>query len=67
MIHEPAFTEAPEDDEVPTSDPTTSEHIDREDNVVDDEVLPDRVPNGIIACSQEQRTHQYWSSFDANL
>ena len=40
MIHEPAFIEAPEDEEVQAVDPTTAEEIYREDNVEDDEVLP---------------------------
>ena len=40
VIHEPAFTEAPEDEEVPAVDPITAEDIGREDNVEDDEVLP---------------------------
>ena len=39
-VHEPAFTEAPEDEEVPAVDPITAEDIGREDNVEDDEVLP---------------------------
>ena len=40
VIHEPAFTEAPEDEEVPAVDPMTAEDIGHEDNVEDDEVLP---------------------------
>ena len=44
VIHEPAFTEAPEDEEVPAVDPITAEDIGREDNVEDDEVLPQLEP-----------------------
>ena len=40
VIHEPATIEAPEDEEVPAVDPTTAEDIGHEDNVEDDEVLP---------------------------
>ena len=44
VIHEPAFTEAPENEEVPAGDPITTEHIGRDDNVEDDVVLPQLEP-----------------------
>ena len=40
VVHEPATTEAPEDEEIPAANPITAEDIGHEDNVVDDEVLP---------------------------
>nr|XP_045089613.1 nucleolar protein dao-5-like [Aegilops tauschii subsp. strangulata] len=40
VLHEPASTEAPEDEEIPTVDPIIAEDIGHSDNVVDDEVLP---------------------------
>ena len=40
VLHEPASTEAPEAEEDPAVDPTTAEDIGPQDNVEDDEVLP---------------------------
>ena len=40
VVHEPASTEAPEAEEIPTVDPITAEDIGHHDNVEDDEVLP---------------------------
>ena len=40
VIHEPASREAPESEEVPAVDPNAAEDIGHEDNVLDDEVLP---------------------------
>ena len=40
VLHEPAFTEAPEAEDIPAVDPITAEHIGHQDNVDDDEVLP---------------------------
>ena len=40
IVHEPASTEAPEAEEVPVVDPITAEDIGPQDNVNDDEVLP---------------------------
>ena len=45
VIHEPASTEAHEDEEVPAVDPITAEDIGHEDNVDDDEVLPQLEPS----------------------
>ena len=44
MIHEPASTEAQASEEVPAIDPNAAEDIGREDNVHDDEVLPQLEP-----------------------
>ena len=40
IVHEPASTEAPEAQEVPVVDPIETEDIGPQDNVEDDEVLP---------------------------
>ena len=40
IVHEPATTEAPETEEIPAVDPTAAEDIGHQDNVEDDEVLP---------------------------
>ena len=40
MIHQPASTEAREDEQVSAVDPNAAEDIGHDDNVVDDEVLP---------------------------
>ena len=40
IVHEPVTTEAPEVEEDPAVDPTTAEDIGPQDNVEDDEVLP---------------------------
>src|SRR3990170_4048961 len=40
IVHEPAFTEAPEAEDIPAVDPTAAEDIGFQDNVDDDEVLP---------------------------
>ena len=47
MIHEPASTEAPESEEVPAVDPNAAEDIGHEDNVNDDEVLPQLEPQSV--------------------
>ena len=39
-VHEPASTEAPEDEDIPAAEPTAAEDIGHDDNVEDDEVLP---------------------------
>ena len=39
-VHEPASTEAPEAEDIPTAEPTAAEDIGHHDNVEDDEVLP---------------------------
>ena len=44
MIHKPASIEAHEDEEVPAVDPITAEDIGHDDNVNDDEVLPQLEP-----------------------
>ena len=40
IVHEPASTEAPEAEDIPGVDPTAAEDIGHNDNVEDDEVLP---------------------------
>ena len=40
IVHEPAFPEAPEAEDIPAVDPTAAEDIGHQDNVEDDEVLP---------------------------
>ena len=45
VIHEPASTEAHEDEEVPAVDHITAEDIGHDDNVNDDEVLPQLEPS----------------------
>ena len=47
MIHEPASTEALESEEIPAVDPNAAEDIGREDNVNDDEVLPQLEPKSV--------------------
>ena len=47
MILEPASTEAPESEEVPAVNPTAAEDIGHEDNVHDDEVLPQLEPQSV--------------------
>ena len=44
VVHEPAPIEAPESEEVPAVDPNAAEDIGQEDNVLDDEVLPQLEP-----------------------
>ena len=39
-VHEPASTEAPEAEDIPAAEPTAAEDIGHDDNVEDDEVLP---------------------------
>ena len=39
-VHEPASTEAPEAEDIPTTDPIAAEDIGHHDNVVDGAVLP---------------------------
>ena len=39
-VHEPAFTEAPEAEDIPAVDPTAAEDIGHHDNVEDNVVLP---------------------------
>ena len=40
IVHEPASTEAPEAEDIPAVDLTAAEDIGQDDNVEDDEVLP---------------------------
>ena len=40
IVHEPTSTEAPEAEDIPAVDPTAAEDIGHQDNVEDDEVLP---------------------------
>ena len=40
IVHEPASTEAPEAEDIPAVEPTAAEDIGPQDNVEDDEVLP---------------------------
>ena len=40
IVHEPASTEAPEVEDIPAVDPTAAEDIGHQDNVEDEEVLP---------------------------
>ena len=40
IVHEPASTEAPKAEEIPAAEPTAAEDIGQDDNVEDDEVLP---------------------------
>ena len=40
VVHEPATTEAHEAEDIPAVDPITAEDIGPQDNVEDDEVLP---------------------------
>ena len=40
IVHEPPSTEAPEVEDIPAVDPTAAEDIGHQDNVEDDEVLP---------------------------
>ena len=47
VIHEPASTEALEDEEVPAVDPIIAEDIVHEDNVNDDVVLPQPGPQSV--------------------
>ena len=47
MIHEPASTEAHASEEVPAADPNTAEDIGHDDNVHDDEVLPQLEPKSV--------------------
>ena len=49
VIHEHTSTEAPESEEIPSVDPNTAEDIGREDNVNDDEVLPQIEPNPVVS------------------
>ena len=39
-VHEPAFTEAPEAEDIPAADPIAAEDIGHQDNVQDDAALP---------------------------
>ena len=39
-VHESASTETPEAEDIPAAEPTTAEDIGHDDNVEDDEVLP---------------------------
>ena len=47
MIHEPASIEAPKSEEVSAVDPNAAEDIGHEDNVHDDEVLPQLEPQSV--------------------
>ena len=47
VIHEPAPTEAHESEDIPAADSTVAEDIGHEDNVEDDEVLPQILPNPV--------------------
>ena len=47
VIHEPVSTEAPESEEIPAVDPNPAEDIGCEDNVHDDEVLPQLEPQSV--------------------
>ena len=49
IIHEPTSTEAPENEEVPAADPNAAKDIGREDNVNDDEVLPQLEPTPMVS------------------
>lgn len=49
MIHEPAYTKAPEDEEISATDPITTEDVGHEDHVEDDDVLPQIEPNLMIS------------------
>lgn len=49
VVHEPSSTEAPENEEVPAADPNPAEDIGCEDNVNDDEVLPQLEPIAMVS------------------
>ena len=40
IVHEPASTKAHEAEDIPAAEPTAAEDIGHDDNVEDDEVLP---------------------------
>ena len=47
IVHEPASTKAHESEDIPAFDSTIAEDIGHEDNVEDDEVLPQILPNSV--------------------
>jgi len=49
IIHEPATTEAPEAEDIPAVNPTAAEDIGHQDNVEDDEVLPQIEHNVVLS------------------